>query len=445
MAGKANTLTARAVANARHPGTHRRPVRIGDGGGLYLQIAPGGSKSWLFRFRLREKDREMGLGSADPDGRSGGVTLAEARERAATARKLVREGVDPIEARQHEEAARQAAEEAAARAAAPRTFRDVAETFLADREGGWSNPKHRAQWEATLRSLAYPTLGALAVETIGTEEVLTVLRAIWTETPETASRLRGRIEAVLSFAKARGWREGENPARWRGHLDHMLANPRKVKRPEHRPALPWRDMPTFMAEMLKREGVAIHALAFAILTAARTGEVRLARWREIDRENRVWTVPAARMKARRVHRVPLSAAALAVLDAVAELARDGESLIFPSALRKNAPLSDMTLSAVVRRMNEDAGGELPRWRDAEGRAVVPHGFRSTFRDWAGETRPEGREVAEAALAHVIKGKAEAAYARSDLLERRRPLMDAWGEWCGKAPAEVVKLPGTRAG
>ncbi|MXP63408.1 site-specific integrase [Roseomonas sp. M0104] len=445
MAGKANTLTARAVANAKHPGTHKRPVRIGDGGGLYLQIAAGGSKSWLFRFRLREKDREMGLGAADPEGRSGGVTLAEAREKAATARKLMREGVDPIDARQDEAEARKAADAAATLAASPRTFKSVTEAFLTDREGGWSNPKHRAQWEATLRTLAFPALGKMPVERIGTEDVLNVLRGIWTQTPETASRLRGRIEAVLNFARVRGWREGENPARWRGHLDHMLANPRKVKRPEHRPALPWREMPAFMAAMLKREGVAIHALAFAILTAARTGEVRLARWREIDREQAVWTVPAARMKARKVHRVPLSPAALAVLDAVAPLAKEGESLIFPSAMREGAALSDMTLSAVIRRMNEEAGGELPRWRDAEGRAVVPHGFRSTFRDWAGETRPEGREVAEAALAHAIKGKAEAAYARSDLLEKRRPLMNAWGEWCGKAPAEVVKLPGAKAG
>lgn len=443
MAGKASTLTARAVVTARHPGTYERPHRIGDGGGLYLQITKAGAKSWLFRYRLRDKDREMGLGSADPDGRSGGVTLAEAREKAATARKLMREGIDPINARRDAEAACQAAEEAAARSASPITFKDAVEAFLADREGGWSNPKHRDQWEATLKAHAYPTLAAVAVEGIGTDEVLAVLRAIWTKTPETASRVRGRIEAVLSFAKVRGWRGGENPARWRGHLDQMLANPRKVQRPEHRPALPWREMPAFMVEMQKRSGMAVPALSFAILTAARTGEVRLARWREIDRENAIWTVPAARMKARRVHRVPLSAAALAVLDAMAPLAKGGESLIFPSELRDGAALSDMTLSALVRRMNEDAGGDLPRWRDGEGRAVVPHGFRSTFRDWAGETRSEGREVAEAALAHVVKGKAEAAYARSDLLDRRRALMDAWGEWCGKVPGAVVALPASQ--
>ncbi|MGY4802847.1 tyrosine-type recombinase/integrase [Teichococcus aerofrigidensis] len=437
MAGKSNTLTVRAVATARHPGTHKRPVRIGDGGGLYLQIAPGGGKSWLFRYRLRARDREMGLGSADPDGRSGGVTLAEARQKAATALRLVREGYDPLDTRRAEEEARRAAEEAAA--AQPRTFRMVAEDFLAERESGWSNPKHRAQWAATLTTHAYPVLGELGVAVVDTEHVLTVLRGIWTRTPETASRVRGRIEAVLDFARARGWREGENPARWRGHLAEVLPRPRKVRRPEHHPSLPWRQMPAFMAALRGREGVAVHALVFAILTAARTGEVRLARWQEIDWQERVWLVPAERMKAKRRHRVPLSPAALAVLEAVRPLGRGKTSLIFPSPLRAGAALSDMTVAMVIRRMNTEAGGDEPAWRDAEGRAVVPHGFRSTFRDWAGETRPEGREVAEAALAHTIRDKAEAAYARSDLLDRRRGLMDAWADWCGRPSGKVLPL------
>ncbi len=439
MAGKGSSLTVRAVASAKHPGTHKRPVRLGDGGGLYLQIAAGGGKSWLFRYRIRDRDREMGLGSADPDGRSGGVTLAEAREKAATARKLVRDGFDPLDTRQAEEAARRAAEEAAALAATPLTFQAVTEAALAEREGGWSSPKHRMQWESTLRTLAYPHIGSKSVDDISTDDVLTVLRDIWTRAPETGSRVRGRIEAVLDFARARGWREGENPARWRGHLAEILPKPRKVKLPEHRPSLPWRELPAFMAALRERSGMAIHALAFAILTAARTGEVRLAKWSEIDWAQAVWVVPASRMKAKRRHRVPLSPAALAVLEAVREQARGGSSLIFPSATRAGAPLSNMTLIATLRRMNDNDDGDQPRWRDAEGRPIVPHGFRSTFRDWAGETRPEGREVAEAALAHVVRDKTEASYARSDLLDRRRGLMDAWGEWCSKAPGEVFVI------
>ncbi len=437
---KAAKLTARAVATFRHPGTNERPCRIGDGAGLYLQITHAGVKSWVLRYRLNGKDREMGLGPVSTDGKGAGVTLAEAREKAATARKLVQEGTDPIDARQQAKVDQKATEEARAKAADPMTFQKAAETCIAAKEAGWSSEKHAAQWTSTLTLHAYPVIGAKAVALIGTDDVLAVLHPIWGETSETASRVRGRMEAVLDFAKARGWRQGENPARWKGHLDQMLPNPRKVSRVEHRPALPWREMPAFMAEMKKREGMAIHALAFAILTAARTGEVRLARWQEIDRENLVWTIPADRMKARRGHRVPLSAAAVAVLDMVAPLAKGPGSLIFPGA-REKAPLSDMTLSAVIRRMNEDAGGDLPRWRNAEGDAVVPHGFRSTFRDWAGETRPEGREVSERALAHVVKDKAEAAYARSDLLERRRPMMEAWGEWCAKAPGKVVNLKG----
>jgi integrase len=435
----AGTLTVRAVASAKHSGKSKRPERVADGDGLYLQISQAGGKSWLFRFTLRERSREMGLGSADPDGRSGGVTLSEAREKAATARKLLRDGVDPLESRKAEEEARKAADALAAEKSTPRTFQVVTEAMLAERESGWSNPKHRAQWEATLKASAYPTMGSKGVASIGTEDVLDVLRPIWSKTPETASRIRGRIEAVLDFAKARGWREGENPARWRGHLAEVLPKPRKVRRVEHRPSLPWREVPAFMAALREREGTAALALGFAILTAARTGEVRLARWREIDLAEKVWTVPAERMKAKRRHRVPLSAEAVAILQAMQPAERGADSLIFPSSARSKTAMSDMTLSAVIRRMNADAGGDLPRWRDAEGRAVVPHGFRSTFRDWAGETRSEGREVAEAALAHTVRDKVEAAYARSDLLEKRRPLMASWGKWCGKAPGKVVRL------
>jgi integrase len=339
----------------------------------------------------------------------------------------MREGQDPLAHRQAEKASRKAA--AAAVPATPHTFQAVAEEMLGERESGWSNPRHRQQWEATLRTHAYPQIGAMDVAAITTDAVLLVLRPIWSRTPETASRVRGRIEAVLDFARVRDWRQEENPARWRGHLAEVLPKPQKVKRVEHRPALPWRDVPAFMQALGKRSGQAAQALALVILTASRTGEVRLARWQEIDWGQAVWTAPAERMKARRRHRVPLSTACLAILQAAKENARGQTSLIFPSPTRPSVPLSDMTLSSVIRRMNEEAGGELPLWRDTEGRPVVPHGFRSSFRDWAGETRQDGREVAEAALAHTVRDKAEAAYARSDLLDKRRVLMDAWSQWC----------------
>ena len=274
---------------------------------------------------------------------------------------------------------------------------------------------------------------------VDTAAVLRVLRPVWERVPETASRVRQRIEAVLDAARVKGWRIGENPARWKGHLAGELPQPGKVKRVEHRPALPWERMGEFIAALDERDGIAALALRFVILTAARSGEVRKMRWREVDLGAKVWTVPGERMKAGKTHRVPLSPAALEALETVRPLAKGAADLVFPS-VRKNVPLSDMTLSEVVRRMNE--GGEpgaRPRWCDAGGRAVVPHGFRASFRMWAGETRPEGREVVEMALAHTIKDKAEASYARSDLLEKRRPLMDAWAEQCARLPAEVVAL------
>jgi integrase len=420
-------FTAKGVAAAKHPGGVDRPVRIGDGGGLYLQITKAGSKSWVFRYRLRGRDREMGLGSADPDGKNGGVTLAEAREKASAARRMLRGRLDPLDHRETERAAEEAEE--AAKQVSLRTFQEVAESMLVEKESGWSNPKHRAQWEATLKSYAYPSIGSADILAISTDDVLTVLRPLWSRTPETASRLRGRIEAVLDFAKVRGWRQGENPARWRGHLAEVLPKPGKVKRVEHHPSLPWRQMPAFMQELRQRGGMAAQALSLAILTASRSGEIRLAKWQEIDWTNAVWTIPAERMKAKRRHRVPLCPASLEILQALRPAARGPSSLIFSSSAREGSALSDMTLSAVIRRMNEEAETSLPTWRDAEGRAVVPHGFRSTFRDWAGETRLEGREVAEAALAHIVRDKAEAAYARSDLLEKRRVLMGAWESWC----------------
>jgi integrase len=426
-------LTAATIRALKHPTNKGRPVRFGDGGGLYLQVAPGDTKSWLFRYMLRGRSREMGLGAAGepPDE----VPLARARILAAEARTLVRVGRDPIEARQAAQQAKAEAKE--------RTFKAAALMLVESKRPGWRNPKHGAQWLATLEAYVFPVIGDMPVAEVDTAAVLRVLRPIWERVPETGSRVRQRMEAVLDAASVKGWRTGENPARWKGHLAGALPPPRKVKRVEHRPALPWEQMGAFMAALATREGIAPLALRFVILTTARTGEVRGMRWREVDLDAKVWTVPGERMKAGRTHRVPLSPAALAVLEQVCPLARGPDDLVFPGG-RTGRPLSDMSLSEVVRRMNEsDEPGALPRWRDVEGRAIVPHGFRASFRMWAGETRPEGREVVEMALAHTIKDKAEAAYARSDLLEKRRVLMDAWAEHCGRLPAEVVAMQSGR--
>ena len=426
-------LSAVLVKALRFPTDKTRPVRFGDGDGLYLQVAPGDTKSWLFRYTLRGKAREMGLGAVGdpPDG----VPLAKARILASEARGKLRAGVDPIADRHAGRAALVRAEAEAIE----RTFRASAIALVESKKAGWRSVKHAAQWLATLEAHAFPAIGDLPVAAIGTNEVLRVLRPIWERIPETASRLRQRMEAVLDAARVKGWRAGENPARWKGHLAGELPQPRKVKRVRHRPALAWQEMGPFMAALSTRDGISALALRFVILTASRTGEVRGMRWREVDLGARLWVVPADRMKAAKLHRVPLSPAALAVLEEVRPLMTKGIDLVFPS-VRKNVALSDMALSEVVRRMNEGVDeGAVPPWHDAEGRAVVPHGFRSSFRDWAGETRPEGREVVEAALAHTIKDKAEAAYARSDLLEKRRVLMVAWAEHCGRVPATILSF------
>lgn len=419
------------------------PVRIGDGDGLHLLVKPGlavrrerrekreggdvSDGAWVFRYAFAGRRRDMGLGAFPA------VGLAEARDAAEEARKLIRRGVDPLQARGESKAAQaRAAAEAKAKAI---TFEHAARATVEAKRDGWSNPKHAAQWLATLEQHAFPRIGDMPVAEVDLPAVLRVLRPIWTTTPETASRIRQRIEAVLDLARVRGWRQGENPARWRGLLSEELPPPRKVQRVEHRPALPWQKLPAFWVELARVEGMGAAALRFAILTAARTGEVRGMTWRDVDLDAEIWTVPAARMKARRMHRVPLSAAALAVLRTIRPDKPKLDAFVFHSA--GGTMLSDMTVSAVVRRMNEPAEGtapgDPPRWRDHEGRAVVPHGFRSTFRDWAGEARTEAREVVERALAHTVRDKVEAAYARSDLLERRRPLMDAWGEWCASGP------------
>jgi integrase len=400
-------LTALAVTQAKRRGYY------GDGGGLFLQVSPNGAKSWVFRFKEAGKLREMGLGPVHTIG------LADAREKARECRRLRLDGLDPIEVRK---ATRTHLKLDAAKAM---TFKACAERYIAAHKAGWRNPKHAAQWPSTLAAYAYPAFGTLPVQTIDVGLVMKAVEPIWTVKPETAGRVRGRIESVLDWATARGYRQGENPARWRGHLENLLPKKSKVRRVEHHAALPYGEIAPFITELRQQEGVAARALEFAILTAARTGEVIGAEWDEIDFAERLWTVPADRMKAGKEHRVPLSDAAFAILDEMQKVRQVGD-FVFPGG-KSRRPLSNMALAMTLRRM---------------GRAeLTVHGFRSSFRDWAAERTGFPSEVAEMALAHTVSDKVEAAYRRGDLFQKRRQLMDAWARHCSnvKAGATVVAL------
>lgn len=394
MARKAKELGPLAVSRLTEPGMHA----VGGVAGLYLQILPSGGRSWVLRATVGARRRDMGLGGY-PD-----VTLAGAREAARKARERIADGFDPIEERK----ARQSALKA--ETARVVTFEDAAKAYIAAHGDSWKNDKHRQQWENTLSTYAYPKIGRLSVADIELAHVLSVLEPIWKDRTETAARLRGRIERVLGWATVRGHREGLNPARWRDHLDQQLASPKKIMKTSHHAALPFNDIASFMQKLRSSEGMGARALEFAILTAARSGEVRGALWSEIDSAARVWTIPAERMKAGREHRVPLSDAAMALLEA---LPRMGDSaLVFPAP--RGGQLSDMTLTAVLRRM------KVP---------VTAHGFRSTFRDWAAERTNYPREAAEMALAHTIGDKVEAAYRRGDLFNKRALVMADWARFC----------------
>jgi integrase len=397
MTGK-QKLTARGVATAR-------PGRYGDGRGLYLVVSGTGARKWVFRFTYCGRVTEMGLGNA-------AVSLAQAREKAAEARKVIAAGRNPIEAKREAERV----------IAAKPTFGQCAGALLAAKASEWRNEKHRQQWAMTLETYAAP-LRSRPVDEIDTEAVLGVLHPIWQAKPETASRLRGRIETVLDAARAKGHiaRNEANPARWRGHLDKLLPKRQKLARGHHA-AMAFDDVPEFIGKLREREATAALALEFLTLTAARSGEVLGARWAEFDLEGKVWTIPAARMKAGREHRVPLSSRALAVLEAVAE-AKTGE-FVFPGQ-RAGKPLSGMAMEMVLRRMNVD---------------VTVHGFRSSFRDWCGEATSFPRELAEAALAHVSGDATERAYRRGDALDKRRGLMEAWANFCEpKAGSNVISM------
>lgn len=401
-----NTLRIRSLQPGRH----------GDGGGLWLQVRNAEHRSWLFRFMLHGRAREMGLGPVAD------ITLAEAREAARNCRRLLRDGVDPIENRR---VARAAAREAAQVVC----FREAVERYLRAHESTWRNEKHRYQWRATLE-LANAVFGDRAVPTIGTGDVMRVLEPIWHEKPETASRLRGRIEAVLDYATAHGWRTGENPARWRGHLAKLLPLPSRIAKVKHYAALPWDEIGSFTGELRDQEGVAALALQFTILTAARTGEVIGARWDEIDLDNAMWTVPGERMKAGQEHRVPLSPPAMAILQTLLPLRdrrREGSGYVFAGG-KPGRPLSNMAMMMLLRRMGR---GDL-----------TVHGFRSTFRDWTAEATSCPREVAEQALAHTLVDRVEAAYRRGDLFEKRRLLMGEWAEFCAVKSSRTSSYPVT---
>jgi integrase len=403
-------LTSRGSLTARGTATRTQGM-YGDGGNLWLQITAGG-RSWLFRYRQGSRQREMGLGSLRV------VPLAEARARAAICRRLLRQGVDPIDRRR----ALLPAETRPTRT----TFREAGQHFFESKKDGWRSDKHAIQFPNTMRDYVYPHLGDVPVQDVDTECVLRVLEQevkdgggkvigrFWTSRAETASRVRARIEQVLDWAAARQLRQGDNPARWRGHLSALLPERKKVRSVKHHPALPYAEIHAFWLDLAKRSSTSAEALRFAILTAARTGEVVGARWNEIDVESGVWTVPAERMKAHRQHRVPLSDEAAAALERMKALEKADDGFVFPGS-GASTGLSNMALTMLLRKMKRSD--------------LTVHGFRSTFRDWAAEVTTHPNEMVEMALAHTVGNKVEAAYRRGDMFARRRGLMNDWATYC----------------
>lgn len=397
MAKIAKELTAMAVSKLKGEGAYA----VGGVPGLQLQIL-GASRAWVLRFVLNDKRRRMGLGSYPA------VSLAEARDRARLARSLIRSGIDPIDQRASNK------ETIVAAAAKSLTFAKAAEKFIAAHEDSWSNAKHRLQWVSTIGTYANPIIGQLPVAAIEQRHILQILNPIWRSKTETASRLRGRIEQVLNWAKVQGLREGPNPARWRDHLDLLLPAPEKVSPVKHLAAVPLAEAKLMWQLICGTGGMGAQALQLQILTAGRSGEARGARWSELDLEGAVWVIPKERMKAKREHRIPLPRQAVELLRKQPRIV--GAELVFPSS--RNTPLSDMTLTAVMRRLK---------------RTEVPHGWRSTFRDWVGDCTDYPSELAEIALAHSVGSKVEQAYRRGDMLEKRRPLMQEWADFLTQTP------------
>jgi integrase len=398
MARTINKLSDLAVKHAKARGLY------GDGGGLYLQVGPTGGKSWLFRYMIDGRARAHGLGPVQT------ISLKEARQRALDCRKQVLDGIDPKAEKDSVRAARRA------EVRKLHTFKECAEAYMRANSAAWKNDKHASQWRSTLETYVYPEIGQLPVGQIDVGMVLRVLEkdGLWTVKNETASRVRGRIETVLDYAKARKFRDGENPAAWKGNLDHILPARRSVQKVEHHAALPYDEIGGFMRDLREMAGVAARGLEFAILTACRTGEVIGARWSEVDLDRRIWTIPAERMKAGREHRVPLSEPTLSILREMSQL-RIGE-FVFPGG-KIDKPLSNMAFLTLLRRMKRTD--------------VTAHGFRSTFRDWAAERTSYPAEVAEMALAHSVGDKVEAAYRRGDLFEKRDRIMAEWATVCDR--------------
>jgi integrase len=389
----ARELTPLAISKITKPGTHA----VGGVAGLALRVYPKGQRAWVLRTMVAGKRREFGLGGYPS------VLPSSAKDRARATLDKIFSGLDPIEEKQRQRSALRAAKAKAV------SFSKVAEQYIAQHEAGWKNPKHAAQWVTTLSTYAFPVIGSVTVASVDTPLVLEVLEPIWTEKTETASRLRGRIEVILDYATAKGLRDGPNPARWKGHLALTLPARRKVAPVQHHAAIPVLEMPAFMKQLRGMDGVSARALEFLTLTAARSGEVRGMIWGEVDLKNKLWTVPASRMKAKREHRVPLSDAAWLILESIKRV--NGVNLVFPGT--RGGALSDMSLTAVMRRMGVEA---------------VPHGLRSSFRNWTAEMTSYPNEVAEMALAHTVSSATEAAYRRGDLLEKRRPMMTDWAEF-----------------
>jgi len=399
MARTINRLSHRKVETLKKPGMYS------DGGGLYLQVTQGSDdtprKSWLFRYAVAGRERQMGLGPVAD------VPLAEARDRASAAREMRRARKDPITEREASRA------EASLVAAKMMSFDECATAYIAAHRAGWRNIKHASQWTNTITAYCSPVFGKLPVQLVDVGLVMKAIEPLWATKPETAGRLRGRIERILDWAKIRGYRDGENPARWRGHLDHLLPSRGKVRRVKHHAALPYPEIRAFVAALKGRDAVAARALEFAILTAARTSEVLGATWSEIDLDARLWIIPAERMKAGREHRVPLGGRTIEIIRKM--MASKQNDYVFYGDRR--ATLSNMSLLMLLRRMGRND--------------ITTHGFRSTFRDWVAEQTDCPSAVAEMALAHSIGNAVEAAYRRGDMLDKRRPLMAQWGNYCTK--------------
>jgi len=404
MARTLNRLSTFQVEKKKQPGMYA------DGGGLYLRVADGGSKQWIFRYVANGRLRDMGIGPCHT------LTLAEARERATDARKLRLNNIDPIAHKRAQQGA------AAAESARAMTFRQCATGFIKDNEAKWTHPKHRQAWEMTLTEYVYPKLGELPVGLIDTPLVLGVIKPLWARIPETAARVRGRIEAVLGWATVHGYRSGDNPARWQNHLAQALPARAKVAKKEHHAALPYTQVAEFMSKLRRDASIMARCLEFITLTACRLGEAQGALWPEIDFEARTWTIPAERMKADKEHKVPLSNAAIALLKDM--LAIRQSDYVFPG-YKRGRPLGHNGLWKLAKQM---AGAD-----------ITVHGLRSTFRDWAAERTAFPNEVVEMALAHAINSAVEAAYRRGDLFDKRRKLMDAWAAYCAKVETDAGKV------